>query len=91
MRTHLYFADEEHMNSIQQLLNKFFDFDNDRVLSFKRILCSYVQMLCFYSNNERINEDEEEEPDDVLIPKKSGLNFWAEINSLQKIIFEGLA
>ena len=79
------------MDSIQQLLNKFFDFDSDQVLSFKRILCSYVQMLRFYSTKKKKNEEEEEEPDDVLIPKKSGLNFWAEINSLQKIIFEGLA
>ena len=82
---------EDYKDSILKLLNKFFDFDNGQTLSFTRTLCSYVQMLKFYSIKEDLIDDSEIELGDVLIPIKSGLNFRAEIDRLQKIIFERLA
>ncbi len=79
---------EDYKDSILKLLNKFFDFDNDYTLSYTRTVCSHVQMLSFY----RTKKDEYEDSQvDVLIPKKSSLNFQAEIDSLQEIIFERLA
>jgi hypothetical protein len=48
-------------------------------------------MLKFYSIKEDLIDDSEIELGDVLIPIKSGLNFRAEIDRLQKIIFERLA
>ncbi len=96
VRTHLYFADEDDIVDIIELLKDFFKIDEYYKKTSSGPICSYVQQINFRLNRGRIRKAIKankyiDEETGVLDPIETELDLAQEFDKMQRTIFDSLA